>query len=83
MTQNVSVGQVKDELPAVTIQFFNAQRERLDVKWLGPYQGSSDWTEDGKEFKVPRATREAIISVGLFGGIGTVSYDDIKIEIVR
>ena len=82
-SENVSVGQVRDELPAVTVQFFDAKRERLAVQWLGPYRGSRRWRTDQKVFRVPEDTREAIVSVGLFGGVGTVSFDDLQIEAVK
>jgi protein-L-isoaspartate(D-aspartate) O-methyltransferase len=82
-SDNVNVGQVRDELPAVTVQFLDAKRERLAVQWLGPYRGTRRWRTDQKVFRVPEATREAIVSVGLFGGIGTVSFDDIKVEAAK
>jgi protein-L-isoaspartate(D-aspartate) O-methyltransferase len=79
-SENVAMGQVRDELPAVTVQFFDEQRKRLMVYWLGPYQGTHRWHTDQKVFRVPAGTREAIISIGLFGGVGKVAFDDVKIE---
>jgi protein-L-isoaspartate(D-aspartate) O-methyltransferase len=82
-SENVGVGQVRDELPAVTVQFFNAQRERLAIQWLGPYRGTHRWRTDRKVFPVPDGTKEAIVSVGLFGGVGTVAFDNIKVEAIK
>jgi len=79
-TDNVGVGQFREELPAVTLQFFDSKRERLAAQWLGPYKGNRKWKTDSKVFRVPPGTREAIISIGLFGGTGTVAYDNIHIE---
>lgn len=82
-TQNVGVGQAKDELPAVTIQFFDEKRERLAFSWIGPFKGTHGWTEKQKNFEVPAKTREAIVSIGLFGGVGKVSFDNIQIEVIK
>ena len=82
-SENVAVGQVRDELPAVTVQFFDAQRERLSVQWLGPYKGSRRWRTDTKVLRVPEGTKEAILSIGLFGGVGYVAFDDVKVEVVN
>jgi protein-L-isoaspartate(D-aspartate) O-methyltransferase len=82
-TQSVSVGQVKDELPAVTIQFFDEKRERLAVSWIGPFKGTHGWSEKQKDFEVPAKTKEAIVSIGLFGGVGKVSFDNIQINVIK
>ncbi len=81
--ENVAIGQARDELPAVTIQFFNSKRERLSAQWLGPFKGTQTWKSETKVFKVPHDTKEAILSVGLFGGVGSVSFDHIHIEVMN
>lgn len=78
-TDGVAVGQAPDELPAVTIQFFDAQRASLGVFWLGPYKGSRKWKADSKMLRVPPATREAIVSIGLYGGTGSAAFDNISV----
>lgn len=82
-SDNVSVGQVRDELPAVTVQFFDAKRERLAIQWLGPYRGTLRWHTDRRVFRVPEGTKEAIVSLGLFGGVGTVAFDNVTIEALK
>jgi protein-L-isoaspartate(D-aspartate) O-methyltransferase len=79
-TSEVVVGQERDELPAITIQFFDDKRQRLAVQWLGPYSGTRRWKEESRTFRVPPETREAIISLGLFGATGTVAFDNVRIE---
>lgn len=82
MSEQVGPGYARDELPSVAVQFFDDKRERLSMQWLGPYKGSRRWKTDSRIFRVPPGTKEAIISIGLFGGTGTVAYDNVKIEVV-
>lgn len=82
-TQNVTMGQANDEWPAITIQFFDAKRERLALNWIGPFKGTTGWLEKEKEFDVPVNTKEAILSIGLFGALGRVSYDNIRITPIK
>lgn len=82
-TQNVTMGQANDEWPAITIQFFDAKRERLALNWIGPFKGTTAWLEKDKEFDVPINTKEAILSIGLFGALGRVSYDNIRITPIK
>ena len=55
-------------IPAVTIRYFDEPRALLGTNSLGPYKGNRDWKVESKIFSVPQAAREAIVSVGLFGG---------------
>lgn len=82
-TQNVTMGQANDEWPAITIQFFDAKRERLALNWVGPFKGTTAWSEREKEFDVPINTKEAILSIGLFGAIGRVSFDNVRITPIK
>ena len=82
-TQNVTKGQASDEWPAITIQFYDDKRERLALNWVGPFRGTSAWSEREKEFDVPVNTKEAIISIGLFGAVGRVSFDNIRITPIK
>jgi protein-L-isoaspartate(D-aspartate) O-methyltransferase len=83
MSEHVNVGQGREELPCVAVQFFDEKRERLSIQWLGPYKGSRHWKTDSKVFRVPPGTKEGILSIGLFGATGTVAYDNVKIEGIR
>ncbi len=82
-TQHVTVGQAADEWPAITIQFFDSKRERLALNWIGPFKGTFAWSEREKEFDVPINTKEAIISIGLFGAVGRVSFDNVRITPIK
>lgn len=83
MSEHVAPGQARDEVPSVAVQFFDEKRERLSMQWLGPYKGSRRWKTDSRIFRVPLGTKEAIISIGLFGATGMVAFDNVKIEAVH
>ncbi len=79
-TEGVLTGTAPDELPAITIQFFDGQRASLGVQWVGPFRGTRKWKAETKILRVPAATREAIVSIGLFGGTGIAAFDKVSVE---
>lgn len=78
----VQAGIDRNELPAVTIRFFDEQRGLLGTQWLGAFRGSRDWRTESRTFRVPPEAREAIVSIGLFGATGEAAFDNIELEAV-
>lgn len=81
--QEVRAGADRTELPAVVVRFFDEQRDMLGAQWLGFFQGTRDWNREVRVMRVPPATREAIVSIGLFGATGLAAFDDVQLEAVR
>ncbi len=81
-TVDVKAGIDRDELPAVTIRFYNEQRSLLEMQLLGSFRGTRGWKSESRVFHVPVECREAIVSIGLFGATGEASFDDIGLEAV-
>jgi protein-L-isoaspartate(D-aspartate) O-methyltransferase len=79
---DVKPGFDRDELPAVTIRFYDDQRSLLGTHWLGSFRGTRAWRLESQMFRVPAECREAIVSIGLFGATGEASFDDIRLEAV-
>ncbi len=79
---DVKAGIDRDELPAVTIRFFDEQRSLLATQWLGSFRGTRDWKAETRVFRVPENCREAIISIGLFGATGEASFDNVELQAV-
>ncbi len=77
---NVMPGIDRDELPAVAIRFFDDQHSLIGTQWLGTFRGTHDWKQESRIFRVPTECREAIVSIGLFGATGEVSFDDIQLQ---
>lgn len=76
----VKQGANNEELPAISIQFFDENRKRVGLHWLGPFRGTRKWHNVYDTFRVPPTAREAIVSIGLFGATGSVSFDNIQLE---
>ena len=75
-------GLARDELPGITIRYFDGQRGLLGTNVIGFFRGTRDWSQESRVFRVPASTREAIVSIGLFGATGTAAFDDIRVEAV-
>ncbi len=82
-TDDVKVGLDASELPAVTVRFFDDQRNLLETQWLGPFRGTHGWKPHERIIRVPNRAREAIVSIGLFGATGTASFDSIVLKVAE
>lgn len=80
-TADVKAGLDANELPAVTVRFFDEQRNLLETQWIGPFRGTQAWKHHERVFRVPNKAREAIVSIGLFGATGTVSFDKVSLKV--
>lgn len=78
--EDVQVGLVRDELPGISIRFFDSQRSMLETQFIGPFRGTRDWKEESRAIRVPKESRFAIVAVGLFGATGEVSFDNVRLE---
>ena len=78
--KDVTAGLFPYDLPGATITFYDELRRDLGRLEIGPFSGTKDWTRYFKETRVPLKAREALIRIGLFGGTGEASFDDIRIE---
>jgi protein-L-isoaspartate(D-aspartate) O-methyltransferase len=69
------------QLPRVFIEFYDALRVPVGTGQLGPWDGSFDWKEQTARIRVPLRARLAVMGIGLFGGTGKMSFDDVSISI--
>jgi len=72
-------GPLQYELPAIYVYFYNQSRQVVGDAIVGPWTGTFPWKEVRETVKVPRHATEAIMRVGLNGGLGTLCVDDIRI----
>ncbi len=79
-TRAIRVGTKMHEVPMIAISFYDERRGDLGFRSLGPFLGDSDWHQVEKKVTVPRAARELILRIGLFGATGIASFDDLRIE---
>jgi protein-L-isoaspartate(D-aspartate) O-methyltransferase len=81
-SKDLKPGLSPDELPVISIAFYDGERREVGVHWLGPFRNEESWRLDQKVLVVPPATREAIVRIGLFGATGQADFDEISLEIL-
>lgn len=72
-------GEEEHEQAALVISYFDANRRELGTVHIGPWSGTFDWKEVSQEMPVPAGAKEAIMHIGLNGGLGSLSIDDIRL----
>jgi protein-L-isoaspartate(D-aspartate) O-methyltransferase len=78
--KNAQPGQTPEQLPMMAITFYDTKRAMVGQRGLGPWRGTADWKHEEGRVRVPANAREAIVRIGLLGGVGEVSFDDVQIE---
>lgn len=81
--KDVRPGQSRSDVPLLGITYFDKRRAALGQQTIGPWYGTSDWFSEEVVFRVPVRAREASIRIGLFGAVGEIAFDDIKVEAVK
>ena len=66
--------------PYVVVTFYDEHRAEVKHDGVGPFMGTFDWRREQKALPVPTKAREAILRIGLLGGTGELSLDDVRIE---
>ncbi|MFN6160753.1 MAG: protein-L-isoaspartate(D-aspartate) O-methyltransferase [Planctomycetota bacterium] len=80
--QDVKVGREREKSPSVAIQYFDENRNRVGYNYVGGFKGTRKWRYEEKTFTVPPQTREAIVSIGLFGAEGIARFDGVVLQAV-
>jgi protein-L-isoaspartate(D-aspartate) O-methyltransferase len=80
--KDIKVGRDKEKSPSIAIQYFDAERNRIGYNYVGGFKGSRNWRYEEKTFPVPPQTREAIVSIGLFGAEGIARFDGVVLQAV-
>ena len=68
-------GQDRQQWAAAIVSFFDSRRAVIDNGQLGPWRGSFAWQQVESELSVPIQAREAILRIGLHGGLGQLDVD--------
>lgn len=76
----VQAGAAKHEIAAVVITFYDSDRQVIDLHVTGDWRGSFGWMSFAQDIKVPRATREGILQIGLEGATGSLSFDYLSLH---
>jgi protein-L-isoaspartate(D-aspartate) O-methyltransferase len=81
--EDVRQGPSQESLPMIALSLYDEDRQELATFWLGPYRGTMAWRGYSRVIRIPPATREAILRIGLFGATGIADFDQISIEKVN
>ena len=73
-------GLAPNQAPQLAVLFLDENRATVGQGAIGPWRGTFEWKRVNRVVKVPPRAREGIVEIGLLGGIGTVSYDDVQIH---
>jgi len=80
--RDLRFGTHADERPALRIHFYDADRKELPIDGVGPWEGTFDWKRVSKLVPVPSRAREAILRIGLNGGVGELAVDDVQMKVL-
>ncbi len=76
----VRYGRNRSEWPHLLVTFFDERRAAVGQQRIGTWIGTFAWQHETARLAVPLAAREAIISFGLMGGVGEISFDDLRLR---
>ena len=78
----VRAGAGPDQLPQLALIFLDENRAPIGrAAGIKPWSGSFAWQRKVGRISVPTLAREAIVTIGLLGGTGEVSYDDVQVNV--
>ncbi len=75
-------GRGEEEVPLLGIVFYDENRSILGGDFIGPWLGSFAWRHEQARVRVPPQAREAVIRIGMHGGVGELDLDDIEVQAV-
>lgn len=80
--QNLKHGATPKQRATILITFYDHRRAVIGNQRLANWEGSFGWQTETRTIRVPLATREAIVRLGLLGGVGRFDVDDLLLEVV-
>jgi protein-L-isoaspartate(D-aspartate) O-methyltransferase len=81
--RDLQYAQPRKRWPIIVVTFYDDRRAVIGEEHAGPLGGTFAWQRESQVFRVPLAAREAIIRVGLMGGTGELSLDDLKLTVAQ
>jgi len=81
--QRARPGKRNYDQPSLQIYFYDKSRKTIGDAVIGPWTGDFSWKEQHETITVPRHATEAIIRLGLNGGVGLMDVDDVRILAVE
>jgi protein-L-isoaspartate(D-aspartate) O-methyltransferase len=76
-------GAGRELAPGIGLTLYDDQRRDLGTLIIGPWNGTTEWHEQAKTFRIPANAREGIFRIGLFGATGKAAFDKLSINKVE
>jgi protein-L-isoaspartate(D-aspartate) O-methyltransferase len=81
--RDIRQGPEPKQIAGIVVQFCDDHRALINPPAVfNTWRGTFDWQSERRSINVPQRAREAIMYIGLLGGVGEVSFDDIKLSAV-
>jgi protein-L-isoaspartate(D-aspartate) O-methyltransferase len=77
---DVRPGQLLTQLPVCALVFYDENQNTIGERGMGPWRGTTDWQLEKTTVKVPVKAVQAIIRIGLFGAVGELAVDDVRVS---
>ena len=78
--RDIAQGRTVDELPQISLTFYDDNWAIINRTFAGPYRGTFDWKRVADKLAVPLKGSKCIMHVGLLGGVGEFDIDDVSIR---
>ena len=76
-------GQSARQLPVVAILFYDDKWNTVGERGLGPWNGTFPWQEEKQTIQVPPKAAAGVIRIGMFGAVGEISFDHVRLAPVK
>jgi hypothetical protein len=77
--ERAEAGDQPTELPGLGLHFYDGDSRPVGSSTMGPWLRSFRWKHVTADLPVPPQAQVAILSIGLNGGTGKLSVDDLKL----
>ena len=80
--RDIGQGRTVDELPQISLTFYDDNWAIIGRTFAGPYRGTFDWKRVTDKRAIPLKASKCIMHVGLLGGTGEFDIDDVSIRAI-
>ncbi|HEY2760918.1 MAG TPA: protein-L-isoaspartate(D-aspartate) O-methyltransferase, partial [Pirellulales bacterium] len=78
--RDIKPGPTPDELPQISLTYYDDNWAIINRNFIGPFRGSFDWQQITQRLPVPPKASKCIMHIGLLGAVGEFSVDDVSVK---
>jgi protein-L-isoaspartate(D-aspartate) O-methyltransferase len=80
--RDIKPGPTPDQLPQISLTYYDDNWAIINRNFIGPFRGTFDWEQITQRLPVPSKASKSIMHIGLLGGVGQFSVDDVSIRAI-